>query len=105
MNPKESTVHRAPMPPQAKRRNPGFQDLLVSQEAFELVKQLQKRSFGHAEDARAMMVDLKYVATELVLMAFNTPGLPEQALANASRNVASRVLEGFNNPTTKENPV
>lgn len=85
-------MHRD-IPPQTKRRNPGFQDLLVSQEAFELVKQLQRRSFGHAGDDRAMMVDLKYVATELVLLAFATPGLPEKALATASRKVASRVLE------------
>lgn len=70
-----------------KKFTPGFKSILISDEAFDKLKKLQKRTYGHSQDSNALLLDLKYVASAVVLEALGESGLPERALSHAARVV------------------
>ncbi|MBK6742621.1 MAG: hypothetical protein IPG66_06420 [Hydrogenophilales bacterium] len=77
-----------------KKHTPGHKVVLVSDEAFDLLKKLQKQSCGHGDqDGGDMMLDLKHVATAVVLEAMHQEGLAVRALKRARLIVINLLME------------
>ncbi len=77
-----------------KKHTPGHTSVLVSNEAFDLLKKLQKQSYGHGDQNTGhMMLDLKHVATAVVLEAMHQEGLPARALTRATQTVINLLIE------------
>jgi len=70
-----------------KKFTPGYKSILISEEAFDALKKLQKRTYGHSQDPNALLIDLKYVASEVIKEAMKQADLPERALSQAARVV------------------
>lgn len=85
--------------PTGKKVTPGFRPILVSEEAFDQLKKLQRHAYGHLPDPNGVRFDLKDVASAVVIEALQTAALPERAMARAAR----AVFDSFHNATPKEN--
>ncbi len=73
--------------PAGKKVTPGFRSILVSEEAFDQLKKLQRHTYGHQNDANGVRFDLKDVASAVVLEALLITDLPERAMDRAARSV------------------
>lgn len=87
-------------PPSGKKVTPGFRPILVSEEAFDRLKKLQRLAYGHDNDPNGVRFDLKDVASAVVLEALLIDGFPALAMDRAARTV----LDSFH-PLSKENAV
>ncbi|MEW5769789.1 MAG: hypothetical protein AB1831_05425 [Pseudomonadota bacterium] len=90
-------------PPSGKKVTPGFRPILVSEEAFDRLKKLQRLqrlAYGHDNDLNGLRFDLKDVASAVVLEALLIDGFPVRAMDRAARTV----LDSFH-PLSKENAV
>jgi hypothetical protein len=63
-------------PPSGKKVTPGFRPILVSEEAFDRLKKLQRLAYGQANDPNGVRFDLKDVASAVVLEALLIDGFP-----------------------------
>lgn len=74
-----------------KKHTPGFQAVLVSDEAFDLLKQLQRRRYEPGTDGEdagnGVRFDLKDIASAVVIEAMAVPDLPARAQARAAHVV------------------
>ena len=85
-------------------RTPGYKAVLVADEPYRALKQLQShQSCGHLP----VRFDLKDISTAVVEVALETPGLADRALQRALQNVAMKLNAAANESpcvasTTKE---
>lgn len=70
-----------------KKHTPGFQPVLVSLDAFDQLKQLQKSTYGHQDDPNGVRFDLKDIASSVILEAMRVKGLKARALDRTARGV------------------
>lgn len=87
-------------PAYGKKVTPGFRPILVSEEAFDRLKKLQRLAYGHDNDPNGVRFDLKDVASAVVLEALQIDGFPERAMDRAARTV----LDSFHH-LSKENAI
>lgn len=71
----------------SKKVTPGFRSILVSEEAFDLLKKLQRQTYGHDNDPNGVRFDLKDVASAVVMEAMLIEELPGRSLTRAARAV------------------
>lgn len=76
---------------QPRKVTPGFRSILVSEEAFDQLKKLQKLTYGHLNDPNGVRFDLKDVVSAVVLEALAIDGLPARALDRTARAVFSQL--------------
>ena len=86
-------------PPSGKKVTPGFRSILISEEAFDLLKKLQRQTYGHESDPNGVRFDLKDVASAVVMEAMLIDGLPGRSLTRAARAVFESIY-----PLSKEIP-
>jgi hypothetical protein len=92
--------HKSVSPPSGKKVTPGFRPILVSEEAFDRLKKLQRLAYGHDNDTNGVRFDLKDVASAVVLEALLIDGFPARVMDRAARTV----LDSFHY-LSKENSV
>ncbi len=74
-----------------KKVTPGFRPILISEAAFDRLKKLQKRTYGHEYDPNGVRFDLKDIASAVVLEALEIDGLPGRALSRAAQSFVDSI--------------
>lgn len=74
-----------------KKVTPGFRPILISEAAFDRLKKLQKRTYGHQHDPNGVRFDLKDIASAVVLEAFEIDDLPSRALGRAAQSFVDSI--------------
>lgn len=73
-----------------KKVTPGFRPILISEEAFDRLKKLQRHTYGH-HDPNGVRFDLKDVVSALVLEALEIEDMPSRALGRAARSFVESI--------------